>query len=333
MKHQSDGIRKAAILLDALDPKAAAMLLRRMGPGQAEAVKAAAANMKSVDPREQRRIVDEFLRMGIMVPKREPAGIELDGQPARRSALPSAGPAAREAAPSEIAPPFGALRDAEAEKLHQALAAERPQTVALVLSHLPPARAGDVLARLAPPLQAEVVRRLVDLEETSPEILREVETALQAKLARQVDMQRRRVAGLAAVAGILKASGPQTGAQVLDNLAAHDPALARRLGPERIDFDDFARLSDASLRAVFATAERELAVLALTGADPRLVRRVTDVLTPADARALCARLDNPGPVRLSDVEEARRRLGAHAGRLVLQGRIAAPGARRAPLAA
>ena len=72
-------------------------------------------------------------------------------------------------------------------------------------------------------MQAEVVRRLVDLEETAPEILREVEEALQSRLSQQVQMQRRRVAGLAAVAGILQAADGRTGMEILDNLADPRP--------------------------------------------------------------------------------------------------------------
>ena len=127
--------------------------------------------------------------------------------------------------------PFRFLRDAEADKLVRVLAGERPQTIALVLSHLPPQQAGSVLARLQPALQNEVVRRLVDLEETDPEILREVEQALQSRLSEQVQMQRRRVAGLAAVAGILQASDGRTGMQILDNLAASRPRPGRAAWP------------------------------------------------------------------------------------------------------
>ena len=53
-------------------------------------------------------------------------------------------------------------------------------------------------------------------------------------------MQRRRVAGLAAVAGILQAADGRTGMQILDNLAAHDHALAERLRPQPLAFDDLA---------------------------------------------------------------------------------------------
>ena len=82
--------------------------------------------------------------------------------------------------------PFRFLQETEAEKLVRVLGSERPQTIALVLSHLSPVRAGAVLARLPENVQVDVIHRLVDLEETDPEILREVEEALRSRLSQQV---------------------------------------------------------------------------------------------------------------------------------------------------
>ena len=131
------------------------------------------------------------------------------------------------AVPNEPAPPFDFLREAEEEKLSQLLGGERPQTIALVLSHLPPERAGEVLARFAPPLQVEVVRRLADLENTDPETLREVEQALEARLSRQFAIERGRAAGPEAVARILAACDSRVVGNILDNLAAYDRAVGR----------------------------------------------------------------------------------------------------------
>ena len=172
------------------------------------------------------------------------------------------------------APPFGFLREAEEEKLSHLLGGERPQTIALVLSHLPPERAGEVLTRFAPPLQVEVVRRLVDLENTDPETLREVEQALETRLSRQFAIERSRAAGPETVARILAACRASVVGRILDNLAEYDRALAEQLGRRPIAFDDLAQLDDATLWAVFRAAEPEVALAALLGAPPPLVERI-----------------------------------------------------------
>ena len=334
MKPQTDGIRKAAILVAALDPQAAELVLRQMGPQQAQVVRRTMDELGDVDPRQQRRVIDEFFRIGPMVPEKDPPGIELDSRLARKLSLRPVRMPGGDATEPHAAegPPFVFLHEAEGDKLARILAAERPQTIALVLSHLPPVQAGGVLVRLASGLQLEVVRRLVDLEETAPEILREVERGLRSRLSEQVQMQRRRVAGLSAVTGILQASDPQVSMQILDNLAARDQALADRLAPGRFEFDDLHALDDASLQAIAGAAGAELVTLALTGAEAELVERVLGQLPPADARSVRRRLEHVGPTRLSDVEEARRRIAALARRLLLEGRIQPPHDLRKPLA-
>lgn len=319
----SEGLRKAAVLVASLEPAAADRLLEQMEPLEARRVRDAILALGPIDPNEQRAIVEEFFRIKPPGPDEQLPGVELDTQLAEKLSLES-GPAdgANRATPTAgESRPFRFLQQAEDDKLARILASERPQTIALVLAHLSPEQAGAVLVRLAPALQAEVVRRLVDLEETQPEILREVERALESRLAEQVCMQRRRVAGLAAVAAILEASPPRVGMQILDNLATYDQRLADKFSPPRIGFADLERLDDRTLRTILEAADLQEIELALVGAAPALAERILGLLEPADAAAIRPHLAHPGPTRLSDVEEARHRIAELARRLAVARRL------------
>ncbi|MCX7426546.1 MAG: hypothetical protein NTW96_13100 [Planctomycetia bacterium] len=359
---QQTGFRKAAILVAALDRAAADEVLDRMGPDQAQRVRQTILELGPVDPEEQRHIVDEFLRVGPMVP-RQPSGIELDGHLARRLADGSYREAEAPGAPGggEPARPFRFLRQAQCDQIARLLVGERPQTIALVLSHLAEEQAGRVLVLLAPAMQVEVVRRLVDLQETDPEVLREVERALQSRLAQRVPMQRRRVAGASAVSGILRASEKSVGRRILDNLAAHDERLAEQFASEApygrglsrfsprdgsgaadsrfrgengtvplasalasgdpLTFDDLIELSDPALTTVIDASEPELLALALVGAPAAVIERMLRPLPRHEARSVRQGLENLVPTRLSDVEAARRQLAEVARELATTGDI------------
>ena len=168
----------------------------------------------------------------------------------------------------------------------QLLAGERPPTIALVLSHLPPERAGDVLARFAPVQQVEVVRRLVDIENTDPETVRDVERAMESRLSRQLASRQRRAAGPDAVARILAACDHRVAGSILDNLASHDRPLAEQLGGRQLKFDDLAELDDAVLLAAFRAAEPEVVQAALLGATPQFLHRIYRCMTPGEAENL-----------------------------------------------
>jgi len=325
-KLSHDGLRKAAILVASLDTAAADAVLDQLTPEQARQVREIVVELDNIDQSEQRRIIDEFTGQG--------AGSTEQGAGSTEQGVewaPSSGYAVAESLPSARYPlggsqppapsPFHFLQEAEAEKLVKALLQERPQTIALVLSHLAPARAGTVLARLPENVQVEVVQRLVDLEETDPAILHEVEEALRGRLSQQVEMQRRRVAGLHAVAGILKATDGRSGIRILDNLANRDRTLAEKLrvpglaGWRQLAFDDLADLDADVLAETMDEAGPDLMLPALLGAAPELISHALACLPAADARALAHQLDHPGPIRLRDMEEARRQVARIASRV------------------
>jgi flagellar motor switch protein FliG len=305
------GIRKAAILVASLDQAAADLLLAQLSPEWADRVREAVMAIDQIDAQQQQRVIDEFRRIGPMIPGECPPGIELDSLAAPTGQTSLSAPAQAELpAPPDDSPPFGFLHETEEEDLSQLLGGERPQTIALVLSHLPPQRAGEVLAHFAPPRQVEVVRRLADLENTDSETLRQIEQALETRLLRQFAVERSRAAGPEAVARILAACPSPVVGGILDNLAQYDPALAEQLGHVPMEFDDVEQLDDATLRAVFRAAGPEVALAALLGSPPPLVERVLGGMTAAKARSLRRKLDCPGPIRLSDVEEARQQIAA-----------------------
>jgi flagellar motor switch protein FliG len=67
-------------------------------------------------------------------------------------------------------------------------------------------------------------------------------------------------------------------------------------------------LNDATLKRIFAAADPQILLLALTGAEDRLVQRILKQLPAADAAAVRQRLNHPGPLRLSDVDSAQQQL-------------------------
>src|SRR6185369_3752394 len=91
-----------------------------------------------------------------------------------------------------------------------------------------------------------------------------------------------------------------------------------------LTFHDLAHLDDAALKAVFAAADAELALLALTCAEPRLIARIQRKLPPREAAELRRRLEHPGPIRLRDIEQARAAMAAVATRLAHEGTITLP---------
>ena len=72
--------------------------------------------------------------------------------------------------------------------------------------------------------------------------------------------------------------------------------------------DDLADAATGVLAAMIEKSDRDVLLTALIGALPPLVERVLDRLPPLEAQQARRQINHPGPIRLSDVEEARRQI-------------------------
>ena len=149
MRKKHRNLRKAAILLASLEAEHAETLLAQMSPAQADVLRQAVARLVDIDGEEQNDVIEEFFRIGPMVPDKHPSGLELDDQlPEHLSAVEHIEDRAADERPAHVAhaaPALGFLHEASAQSLAPFLEREHPQTIAVVVSHLPSERAAEIL--------------------------------------------------------------------------------------------------------------------------------------------------------------------------------------------
>src|SRR5690242_10319864 len=142
-------LRKAVILIASLDPDSAADMLAQMPDEQARLVRKTINELDDLDPIEQQEVIDEFFRISPLMPEKMPPGIELAGSLTRRLAMSEADPAIDDPKVGLLhhdGRPFARLHDTDCGILASLLEREQPQIAAVVISHLPPERAAEVLA-------------------------------------------------------------------------------------------------------------------------------------------------------------------------------------------
>ncbi|HJQ79122.1 MAG TPA: hypothetical protein VJ828_04160, partial [Lacipirellulaceae bacterium] len=175
MSTLTPNLRKAAVLIRSLDADSAASLLGQLSVEEADALRAAAQLIGPIDPEERADVAAEFRRAAPIAAKPAADGVELRlSRPMETE--PVAAPPVRPAA--VLAKRFEFLEDAPMNALVPYLSREHVQTIALVLSHLAPARAATALAALPEKLQADVIERLALHGETDPESVVVVEREL-----------------------------------------------------------------------------------------------------------------------------------------------------------
>ncbi|MDA7979125.1 MAG: hypothetical protein MPJ50_10205 [Pirellulales bacterium] len=363
--------RKAAILISTLDIETADRLLEHLPDALATRVRDMALALDEISDAERDMVIREFFTTGgHKQPSDDPEGVELEftteserdfdiSDPENSQSLqttnPLGGGEAESKAMTGVAHPrFEMLRQAEPSSLSQLLQNEHPQTVAVIAAHLPRDRGAQLLAEIPHPRRADVIKRILHLDEMHPEILQELELGLAARFAHLGLDSGSSTHGHTILREILEAAEPQTRSQLRASLevrpatevthaalapaAASDDRLAGQSGrnystqvPE-MTFADVLRLSGDALFQVFTAVTPEESILALFDAPESFVERVLDQLSPREARVWRYALANPGPTRLDDVEAAKCRLAQAAGEMAAHGKIDVPFQRMALVA-
>ena len=306
-KNNIPAVRKAAVFLLSLDKPVAAKVLAKMEPDMVEAVTIEIAKLDQVDADDQSAVFDEFLEMhGKQGGER--GGMDTVRELIEQSLGEGAGTVLENVRQSIQSVPFSFLHRVDSENLVAFIAEEHPQTIALILSHLPPNNAAAVLNGLPSEKQVEIVRRVAMMEQTSPEVIQEVEQGLEARLVTIVNQQFESAGGVDAVAEILNVSDRATERSILENLEQEDPDLVEQIRRLMFVFDDLMKLDDRSIQAVLKNIETSQWALALKGASEDLKEKIFSNMSSRAATLLQEEIDYLGPVRLTAVEQAQQQI-------------------------
>ena len=327
------GLRKAAILVASLDAAAAdARAWTSWRPSRPSGSATWSWRWARSTRGEQRRVIDEFFRVGPMVPGQDAAGHRTrrrawpggwpprhrrsldEGSPRRRSAV------AATAAPLPV-PPRG--RGRQAGPASWPASARRPSPWCSRTCRR--SRRAACWRGCRRPQQVEVIRRLVDLEETDPEILREVEAGPASRGSRS-----RSTCSGAAWPGWRPWRASSRRPTAMRDADPRQPGRPRPVAGRAArpaaasQFDDLVDLDDETLPRSVRAAGQELLVPALVGAEPELIERV---LRHAAGRGSRKRSASNWSIRArsgcATWKTARRRIAGMARRLMTRCRTAA----------
>jgi flagellar motor switch protein FliG len=310
MSSELTGTRKSAIVLLALGPEAADQILRKLPNDCVKQVtREIATAARGVPADERGAALSDFVTAA--GPAVKPAHVA-DARP----------PATAESRPRN---PFADLHGAENAELLNSIRDEHPQTIALVLAHLPPNKASDVLAGLPQAKQVEVVKRIASIEQISSAVIDQVEQGLRQRLG-HIMGRTIRSGGVSAVAEILNSADRRVEGEILDALQSDVPHLAEQIRRVQAIFEDLLHARDEDVRAVFDQLDVETIGLALRTARERLKRKVLRTLSTDEARQIEQEIHSVAPVRISEIEQAQQRVAEVVNRLERGGEIRVTGA-------
>lgn len=317
------GVRKAAILLVQMGRERAAAVLGHMSETEVEAVSAEIAQLEAISVGETESVLSEFRDMMVARAHIAHGGLGFAQEILEQSlGTDRAADIIARLNAAAIATPFQFLRRADAAQLRSFIIDEHPQVIALVLAHMTPDKASLLLSGLNPGMQAEVAHRIAVMDQTSPDIIKIVESTLERRLSSMLQpSEMSRVGGLDPLVNIINRSDRSTERQIVEGLEALDPSLADAIKSKMFMFEDIVSLEDRSIQLVLREVEGSELALALKGVADEVRDKITRNLSERAATNLLEEVELLGTVRLRQVEEAQQNIIRTIRSLEEQGQI------------
>ena len=301
-------IRKAAVLLMSLPQTQAAELLAKLEPKLVEAVSIEIARLSSVSREEQEQVIQEFANANPGELSGGTGGLEVAKSLVQQALGKAASATLDNVRQSIEALPFGFLQRVDSQNLLTFINDEHPQTIALILSHVPPSQAAEIIRGLSPERQLSVVRRIATMGQTSPEIIHEVERGLEHRMSSVMSQQFENAGGVSSVAEILNVIDRPTERSLLENLAQDDPELVEEIRRLMFVFEDITKFTDRDIQLILKNVESSQWATALKGASDELKEKILRNMSKRAATLLQEEMEYLGPLRASVVEQAQQQI-------------------------
>ena len=317
---QPDGRQKAAILLLALGEDACGRLFERMAEDEIRDVSLAMAQLGRIPAMTVEQLfadfVDGFGGNGNLV-----GTFDTTEQLLQRTLTPERAEQIME----EIRGPAGRTMWDKLGNVNEALLSnylknEYPQTVAVVLTKIKPDHAARVLALLPESFALDVVLRMLRMETVQREVLDGVERTLRNEFMSNLDRGTRRDSH-EMMAEIFNNLDRATETRFTNALEERSRESADRIRGLMFTFDDLQRLSGSAVQLLLRAVPKDKLPVALKGASSAIRELFFKNISERAAKMLQEEIDNLGPIKLRDVDDAQSNIVAVAKDLAAQGQI------------
>ena len=267
------------------------------------------ANHKQVSAEQKAQVVSEFYQMAMAKDYISTGGLEY-AQSVLEKALGAdkAMDIINRLTTSLQVRPFDFLRKTDPSQLMNFIQNEHPQTIALIMAYLDPDQAATVLGSLPPEQQADVAKRIAQMDRTSPDIIREVERVLERKLSTLVTQDFTTAGGVKAIVEVLNRVDRTTEKSIIETLEVDNPELAEEIKRLMFVFEDIVQLDDRSLQMVLREVDTKDLSLALKATPKEVADKVYKNMSKRAADMLREEIEFMGPVKIRDVEEAQQKV-------------------------
>jgi flagellar motor switch protein FliG len=318
------GPQKVAVVLMQMEQSHAASVMQQFSEEEAAEITAEIVRLRRVDPAVAESAVAEFHELSVSGRYQRRGGHDVAVGLLEASFGSERAAGVMERLASNMAgKSFEFLDEAEPGQVVALLDGELPQTIALVLAHVRPQQASAVLAGLDLEVRTDVAQAIATMGTATPEAVGIVAATLKVRAGAVVAPrdQVEVVGGIQPLVEIINRSDSATERALLDGLDARDPALAEEVRSRMLTFEDIVKLEARDIQQVLRGIDAAVLATAMKGAAAAVTDVIRGNVSARNAELLDDEIQSMGPVRKSQVEEARAEVVRSIRELEAQGAI------------
>lgn len=319
------GVEKCAVLLLSLGEHAAAQVMKHLDEASVSSLSFAMSRVESLDRSQMDEVLSEFLKQ---VDNQPTQGVD-SLQFIRDTLVEAVGERKAQQVMEYIvrgdsmASTMDIVRRADTSMLTEQMRTERPQVIALLLAHLDPAAAAELLTRLQDDLAQEALYRYARLNTIRPQVLGELAAMLGEQLSAHVGTRRLSdIGGPNRAADILNNLPTSKGKILLDGVGEIDAKLGETIRENMFVFGDLASVEPRALQTLLREVPQEQLAAALKATTPEVAEKLMANLSEHAREMVQEDLSFGRPVRRSEAERAQKAILQIARRLDEEGKIA-----------
>ncbi|HEY6489208.1 MAG: flagellar motor switch protein FliG [Terracidiphilus sp.] len=321
---QTNGARKAAILLSFLGEDEAAPILRSLTSDEVERISSEVANLANVPVETTLQVLEEYHQM---MAKRE--YVASGGRDvAIRLLVKAFGENGAKAMVQRLTHPedsttfrVDTLKKTEPQQLARFLAGEHAQTKALILGHLDAKQASSLLMKLEPEVRADCIKRMATMKHFSPDAAAKASRVLNRRFGAATDQNKRADSGIKNLADLMNRLEASAAREILEKIESEEPNLAITIRDMMFTFENFLEVPEPDLRELMNMVDKKTLMVALKGASEDLRTHIFRTMSSRAVEMMKEDSEMMGPVRGKDVAKAQSEIVQIARKLEAEGKI------------
>ncbi|MBI3876002.1 MAG: flagellar motor switch protein FliG [Verrucomicrobia bacterium] len=315
--------QKLAVLLTMLGPESAAQILKNLEEQEMQAVSAEMAKLGLIPQDVQREILREFSEVAVQASTGVLGGVDFTTTALEKSvgqfrAAEIVARVAPKPAPTATLHQFAEM---DVRQIYNLIRDEQSQTVALILSYLPPDKASNLFLMLRAEVRDAVVERLATLGPTPVEVVEQVVSVLQRKLGANPTRALNQTGGVKQAAGLLNIIDRNLSKSLLVTLEERNPDLVAAIRQAMFTFEDLVRLDKPSLQKIMREIETRDLAMALKTASEALKIKLLGCLSRRAAEGIAEEIAYLPPLKPRETQAVQLRIIEVVRRLEGEGEI------------